>query len=166
MFCYQTHFSWATTRFKRLECFRVGFPFQCTTPSNKVTSTLALKGFRYHKAIWCWRCLRQQQQNKLCTDCRFSSNRTEKLSVSLLSCSLYGSLKLRTGSLCVSQSDLHNSVCLTADPRANAPVFQCARAATDKIQAEVSVCEQSCVCVWVSSANVIHVHLWTSHHAM
>lgn len=51
----------------------------------------------------------------------------------------------------MSQSDLHNSVSLTADLRANAPVFQCTRAAAaDKTQAEVCVCERSYVCVCVS----------------
>lgn len=47
-------------------------------------------------------------------------------------------------SVCL-KPDLHNSVSLTADPRANAPLFQCTRATADKIQAEVCVCEQSCV---------------------
>lgn len=51
-----------------------------------------------------WRCLRRQ--NKPSTDCGFSIKRTEELSLSLLWCSLYGSLRLRTGSLCVSQQRL------------------------------------------------------------
>lgn len=66
----------------------------------------------------------------------------------------------------MSQSDLHNSVYLTADLRANALVFQSTRAAADKIQAEVCVCEQSCVCVCIFSANVICVSSDITCHMM
>lgn len=68
-------------------------------------------------------------------------------------------------SVCL-KPDLHNSVSLTADPGANAPLFQCTRATADKIQAEVCVCKQSCV-RWgggvgglgagISSADLIYV---------
>ena len=58
---------------------------------------------------------------------RLWTKRKGELYFGLLSWPLYGSLGLRTGSLCAPQSVLRNSVYLTADLRADASVFQCWR---------------------------------------
>lgn len=76
----------------------------------------------------------------------------------------------------MSEPDLHNSVSLTADLRANAPLFQCTRAAAYTAQAELCVCEQSHACVFacvggcISTVNLIKecpsvsfdIELWES----
>lgn len=62
----------------------------------------------------------------------------------------------------MSEPDLHNSVSLTADLRANAPLFQCTRAAayTARLNSvSVSSRMRVCLCVWVgvgiSTVNLI-----------
>lgn len=75
---------------------------------NKVRALLALAAVRYHKAIKCWRCSRQQWQNE-----QSPVWRTEKLSLGLLFMLPYMEVLVWELGLFVSVSQTYTTVCIS-----------------------------------------------------